>query len=900
MTIQDLIAGLRTLIRKQRVEEELDDEVREYLEASTQEKMKAGLTREQALRAARLEMGSLDGVKEAVRDVGWERIVESLWQDLRYAARMLRKNPTFTLAATLTLALGIGANTAIFSMVSWLVLRPLPVSHPDQLAFIAFSSVTENSFVQFSVAEYREIQQATGKVFSETLAMRMGGSLGSEFGNDGLTVDGETHAAQTVFVTGNYFSMLGLRPYLGRLLLPSEGSAPGADPVAVLSYSYWKNRLNGDTSLVGKKVQINGRPITIVGVAPKGFLGLTPLIEMEVYLPLGMVGIDGEQANAPFTDPKAAPAMVVGRLRTGVSTRDAEAALTALGKEFQKDNPRPGAQAALRVKPLRPPAVITGTNPLPTLAALFLTLAALVLLLACLNVANLLLVRATARRHEMAIRSALGAARARLVRQVLTESLLLTLLGIAAGLVVGMAAASVLRSMQTETETALLLVLDFRLDWRVFAYIVFVSLVAGLFMGLAAAFRVSGSKPLEALQENNRILSGGRQGVRTALVALQVGGSLAILIAAGLFVRSLIGAEHADLGFNPHNVLNVTFDPHQIGYTEEQGKNFYRSLLDRVGALPQVEAASVAMAVPLGEFSLEAEVEVPGFVPPKNDRPAAYNVISRDFFRVNQIPLLGGRDFSKADTERSATVAIVNEEMAQHYWPKREAIGRQFTISWKPKVSVEVIGVVKNARTLDLEDAPRPTFYLQFAQHYAPQLSLQLRTRGDPLTSVADVRAIVRGLAPAMPVYGVRSMDRAIHGINGLFLYEVGAELAGALGLAGLILAVVGVYGVISYNVSSRTQEIGIRMALGARPSQILGLVGRHSLLIVAVSVPLGLLTAGAMGSLLGDFLVGVKPTDPITYVVVTTLLVCVALFAGYLPTRQATRVNPAVALRHD
>lgn len=898
MTIQDLVAGLRTLVRKQRVEEELDDEVREYLEASTQEKVKAGLTREQALRAARLEMGSLDGVKEAVRDVGWEGIVESICQDVRYAARMLRKNPTFTLAATLTLALGIGANTAIFSMVSWLVLRPLPVSHPGQLTFIAFSSVTENSFVQFSVAEYREIQQATGKVFSETLAMRMGGSSGGEFGNDGLTVDGETHAAQTVFVTGNYFSMLGLAPYLGRLLLPSEGSVPGADPVAVLSYSYWRNRLNGDTSLVGKKVQINGKPITIVGIAPKGFLGLTPLIEMEVYLPLGMVGIDGEQANDLFTDPKAASAIVVGRLRTGVSAREAEAALAALGKEFKKDNPRPGAQSALRVKPLRPPAVITGTNPLPTLTALFLTLAALVLLLASLNVANLLLVRATARRHEMAIRSALGAARARLVRQVLTESLLLTMLGIAAGLVLGMVATFLLRSMQTGSETAL--VLDFRLDSRVFAYIVFVSLLAGLFMGLAAALRVSGSKALEALQENHRTLSGGRQRVRTALVALQLGGSLAILIAAGLFVRSLMGAEHTDLGFNPHNVLNVTLDPHQIGYTQEQGKNFYRSLLVRVGALPQVEAASVAMALPLGESSMEAEVEVPGFVPPKNDRPPVYNVISRDFFRVNQMPLLGGRDFSGSDTDRSTTVAIVNEEMAQHYWPKQEAIGRQFTISWNPKVMAEVVGVVKNARTIDLEDAPRPTFYLRFAQHYAPVLSLQLRTRGDPLTSIADVRAIVRGLAPAMPVYGVRSMERAIHGINGLFLYEVGAELAGALGLAGLILAVVGVYGVISYNVSHRTQEIGIRMALGAQRREILSMIGRHSLLIVSLSVPLGLGVAAAMGSLLGDFLVGVKPTDLMTYVIVTASLVCVALLAGYLPARRATRVNPMVILRHE
>jgi predicted permease len=898
LTFKHFLAGLRTLVRKQRVEEELDYEVCDYLEASAQQKMNAGLSREQALRAARLEMGSADAVKERVRDVGWERIVESFWQDLRYAARVLRKNPGFTLAATLTLALGIGANTAIFSMVNWLLLRPLPVASPAQLAFVAFPSQTENSFVQFSMAEYRDIQQAAGKVFSETLAMRYGGSAGGEGGNDGLTIDGETHSVQTLFITGNFFSMLGLRPYLGRLLLPSEGSTLGADPVAVLSYRYWKSKFNGDTSLIGKKVEVNGRPITIVGIAPKEFLSLTPILEMQAYLPLGMVGIDGQQANDLFTDPKAASAIVVGRLRTGVSTHDAEAALAALGQQFAKDNPRLGAKPGLLVKPLRPPGLITGTNPMPTLTALFLTLAGLVLLLASLNVANLLLVRATVRRREMAIRAALGAARARLVRQMLTESLLLALLGAAGGLVLGMAATSLLRSIRIESDYSL--VLDFRLDWRVFAYTVLVSVLAGVFMGFAAALRASGSKALEALHESNRAFSGDRQRLRTALVAVQVGGSLAVLIAAGLFVRSLIGAQHADLGFNPHNVLNVTLDPHQIGYTEQQGKGFYRTLLGRARTLPQVQSASIAMAVPLGDTFMEAEVQVPGFVRPKNDLPAVYNLISGDFFRTNQIPLLRGRDFTDADNEGSTTVAIINEEMARHYWANQEPIGRQFIVSWKPKVTAEVVGVVKNGRLVEIDNPPRPTFYLPFVQHYAPVLSLQLRTSGDPLIPVSDIRSIVRDLASTMPIYGVRSMDRAVRGMNGLFLYQVGAELASALGLLGLILAVVGVYGVISYNVSHRTQEIGIRMALGAQRSEILRMICRYSLLIVAASVPLGLLAAVAMGSLLRDFLLGVKPTDPVTYALVTVLLVSIALFAGYLPARRATRVNPMMALRHE
>ncbi|MBV9075730.1 MAG: ABC transporter permease, partial [Acidobacteria bacterium] len=731
-----------------------------------------------------------------------------------------------------------------------------------------------------------------------TLAMRMGGAPGGEGGSDGLTVDGQTESVQTLFVTGNFFTMLALRPYAGRLLLPGEGATLGADPEVVLSYRYWKARFNGDLSLIGKRVLINGTPVTIVGVAPKDFFGLTPLLEMQAYLPMGMVGIDGPEAQNLFTDPKAASAIVVGQLRPGVSSRDAQAALSALGTQFNKDNPRAQGRPGLLVKPLHPPGLVSGVNPLPALTALFLTLAGLVLLLASLNVANLLLVRATVRRHEMAVRSALGASRGRLLRLVLSESVLLAAMGASAGLVLGTIVAAMLRSIRLENEITLLF--DFRVDWRVFCYTAFIALLAGVLMGVAAAMRVAGKKAILAINESTRSVSGARQRLRTGLVMVQVGGSLAVLIAAGLFARSMVGAEHADLGFNPHNVLNLTLDPHQIGYTEKQGQTFYRALLERVRVLPGVESASLGMAVPLGESLMEAEIRAPGFVAEKDERPAVFNLVSPEYFGTNQIRMLRGRDFTSADSEQTHPVAVINEAMARHYWPKQEALGHQFTVSWKPEVTAEVVGIVTDARLIDIEEPVQPTFYLSVAQHYTPVLSLQLRTSGDPLAPAADVRAIVRSLAPTMPIYGVRTMERAVHGLNGLFLYEIGAELAGALGVLGLFLAVVGVYGVISYSVTQRTQEIGIRMALGARPSEILALMSRHSLLILAVSVPLGLGIALAMGTLLADFLVGVTPTDPATYALVTTILVIVALLAAYPPTRRAMRVNPMAALRHE
>jgi predicted permease len=484
---------------------------------------------------------------------------------------------------------------------------------------------------------------------------------------------------------------------------------------------------------------------------------------------------------------------------------------------------------------------------------------------------------------------------------MLTESLLLGLLAGVGGIFIGAAGAQALRSFPLQTE--LPVVMDFRLDWRVFAYTLAAALSAGILMGIGSALRSGRGNVSAGLHESSRAFAGGRQRLRSWLVVVQVGGSLALLIAAGLFVRSLRRAEHVDLGFNPQQVLNLTVNPHQLGYTTAQEKNFYAQLLDQARALPGVKSASLAMAVPLGEVVDDVAVDIPGYQPSKDEsEPSAlFNDVSTQFFETLQMKLVSGRDFDDRDTENSTPVAIVNQAMADHFWPHQDVIGKSFTLSWKPKRTVQIVGIVRNAHTVELTSPFQPTVYLPLTQHSADAVTLQVRSEGDPLSLLAPIRQVITGLDSAMPISSVQTMEAQTgNTMNGLFLFEVAAGLAGGLGLLGLILAVVGVYGVISYSVSQRTQEIGIRMALGATASEILRMISRQSFLIIAASVPLGLLAAFTVGKLLTDFLVGVSPTDPLTYAAVTALLVAVALAAGYLPARRATRVNPMVALRHE
>ncbi len=891
---------IKSLWKRGQLDCDLDDELAFHVAMREKKNRAAGLDATEARHAARRNLGNTTALKESTRQMWTFTPLETFCQDIRFGARMLIKDPGFTFVVVLMLALGVGANTAIFSIVDGLMLRPLPVSEPASLAYLAFPHGPDSFDAQFSYPEFTDIRKQTSGIFSDQAGMIFGGLAGFENQTDGLTVDGRTEAVQTAFVTGNFFSMLGIVPLEGRLILPSEGNAPGADPVVVLGYRYWKTRFRSDPQIVGKKAAINGRPVTIVGVGPEGFDGITPLIAMQAYLPLGMATLDSGGNTDFLTDPKNHSLVVIARWNGGMKGDKGQPELSAVGQRLFQQNKRPDELSTLRAIPLRPPGMMSQPGLLPKVANLFLILAALVLILACINVANLLLVRATAREREMAVRTALGASRVRIVRQLLTESVLLSLLGCIAGLAIGINISRVITALPFETN--LPLVLNFPFDWRVFADAAGVALVSGVAVGLFPALRISSSNLREVLHASGRGATARRQRLRMALVVAQVGGSLALLIVAGLFLRSLRSAEKADLGFNPQNVLNLTVDPHEIGYDKTQGIAFYKELLGRVRAMPAVRSASIASTIPFGETVLGDDLEIPGFQSMQGQAAphATYSVVSSGSFKTMGIPMLSGRDLGEADAENAPPVAVINEAMAKRFWPKQDPIGKRFVRTSDPKHPVEIVGVVKNTRIDQIYGPFEEAFYVPYTQSYLSSETLQVLAAGDSEVISRGLVDIIRSVAATMPVSGIRTMSRAIRGINGLLLFEIAAGLAGALGILGLVLAVVGVYGVMSYSVRRRTSEIGIRMALGAQPSEVLAMICRQGAILVGVGVLAGLAGAFAIGRLLSDFLVGVTPNDPLTYVGVSLLLVSIAFLASYIPARRGTRVDPMVALRHE
>jgi predicted permease len=829
--------------------------------------------------------------------------MNALLQDVRYAVRQLRKSPAFFFVVVLTLGLGIGANTAIFGMVDWLVLRSLPIKDPEQMYFLAFDRQDQHSDDQFSYPEFADIQRQTRDLFSGMTPFIFGGLEGAQSSQNGLTVDGTTRPVQTVYVGGDFFPLLGITPAAGRFILTTEGKTAGADPVVVLSYNYWQTRFNGDSSIVGKAAAIDGHPVTIVGITRKGFLGPAPIIETQAYLPLSMYSIERGVASDFLANATSRSMLAFARVKPGKDVQQIQqiqSALAVVGQRLLKQYPRDRGIGALRADPLRPPGIINGPSPLPKLAALFLTLAGLVLGLACVNVANLFLVRAVVRQREMAVRAALGAGSGRLIRQLLTESLVVSALGSVVGVLLGLGATRLLGSVSMQSE--LPFVFDFDLNWHVLGYATAVAVVTGILVVVAPVVRVWHGNLREVLHEGGRTSTGARQRLRGILVTIQVGGSLTLLIVAGLFVRSLRGVQSSELGFDPKFVLNLTFDPSEIGYSDAQGRSFYKEILDRTRSLPGVEAASLASAVPLSETVQGSDLTIPGYAASSDQEAphAEFNAVSTDYFTTMRMALTRGRGFSDADSESASHVAVINQAMADHFWTGQEALGKSFVVTSDPKHPVTIVGIVQNSRMSQIYGPFEPVFYLPIAQGYTPVETLQIRSEQNPQAVVSEVRAIAQLLAPAVPVYGVRTMTVALHGGNGLLFFELGASLAAALGLLGLILAIVGVYGVMSYAVSQRTQEIGIRIALGAQRRDILEMIGRQGVVIVVSGLTLGVLVALAVSRLVSDFLVGITPSDPITYVGVSALLATVAILATYLPTRRAMRVDPMVALRYE
>jgi predicted permease len=888
------------MLRPSQRDKDLDRELRSHVEEQIADAVAAGVPLDEARRRARLEFGGLLQVREAVRETRRWAFFEILARDVRHAVRSLVAAPAFTLAAVLSLGLGIGANTAIFSIVNALMLRPLAVNDPASLTFLVFPRDATHFDPNFSDDELREIQRGAASAFSGINAVEMAGLFGPSGRSDGLTVDSVTRPVQALFVSGGFFQMLGIQPHLGRLILPSEGAAPGADPVAVLSYNYWQARFHGDPAILDKPALINGRAVTIVGIAPKGFLGPTPIIEMEAYLPLGMRTVETIEGASPGDEPGRRELLILARLAPRTTLEGANAVLASIGPRLMKDFPRGPVSGPLRARPLRPPGLIDGPNPLPALAAAFFVLAGLVFALACLNVTNLTLVRAAARRRELAVRAALGGSRAQLVRHLVTETLVVASLGGIVGVLAGSAALRALASKVTAA--ALHISVDFSFDRRVFLFASATAAAAAVLVGVLPALRASAGNLTDALRDGGRSATGKSQRVRTALVAAQVGGTMALLIAAGLFVRSLQLVQQADLGFDGRHVLNVRLDPGEVGYSKQRGTAFYRELLSRVATLPGVESASVAATVPLADDAHQAPVEVSGYVPRKGEAVQAdVDAVSPAFFDTLKIPMVAGRGFTDADDDGRARVAVINEAMASRFWRAQSPLGRTFVASGDRSHPLQVVGIVRNSRIEDPYSPIGPAFFVPFGQAYAPDQTLQIRTTGPPELLAHDVLAILRAIAPAVPVLDARTMTDAVaNGDSGFFIFTIGAILTGALGLLGLALAIVGIYGVMAYAVGQRTHEIGIRLALGASRPAILWLVSRQGLAMVSIGLMLGAAAAAATGELIRGFLVGVGPMDPATYAAVSLLLAGAALAACYVPLRRATRVDPLVALRQD
>jgi putative ABC transport system permease protein len=821
--------------------------------------------------------------------------METLIQDLRYGARMLLKSPGLTLVAALSLALGIGANTTIYTLISAVFLQPIPIADPERVVAVYTTDEKNkgdlNDFIQTSKPNFEDYRDRN-QVFS--------GMAAHQFVTINLTGSGEPEQIAGQIVTGSFFDLLGVKPALGRVFLPEEDRTPGAAPVTVLSDGVFRRRFGSNQSIVGQSVKLNGRPYTVVGVMPPGFRGLNAFGGPDLWVPMMM----HEQVLTGFmlenfNDRRALLFDIVARLKPGVSLDQARADLRRIGLQLETEYPVPNGKRNATLLPVTQALINPNVRRVFVLAGgLLMTVVVLVLLIACANVANLLLARAGGRRKEVAIRLSLGAGRARLVRQFLTESVLLALLGGALGLLVAFWGKDLLLAWRPPQ--FLPGGLDLRLDGRVLLFTFAISVLTGLLFGLAPALQAS--RPDLANELKDRTLQpGGRRLVtlRGALVVGQVALSLISLIGAGLFLRSLRNTQRIDPGFESRNLLILSFDVGAQGYDRPRGEAFYREVVERVRSLPGVRSAALASNLPIagGGFSRT--------VFPEGHEPAAgstgtfvlVNSIAPGYLGTVDVALRRGRDLLETDREGAPLVVLINEAMARRFWPDAEAVGKRFKF-FGDETFREVAGVVEDTKVFTLGEDPRPVAYVPVLQAYEPGMTLHVRTTADPAPLVDTVRRTVQSLDADLPLTNVQTVTALLD--QTLWAPRMGAGLLAVFGVLALALAAIGIYGVMSYAVSQRTHEFGIRMALGARAGDVLGLVFRQGLKPVIAGLLLGLVLAFAATRLVATFLVGVGAADPLTFSVIALLLLAVSALAGYLPARRATRVDPMIALRYE
>jgi len=809
-------------------------------------------------------------------------MLETLLKDVRYGLRMLRKDPGFTAIAVLTLALGIGANSTVFSWMNATLLNPIPgMSDSDTVISITRGRAGSNSYPDLTDLRDR----------SRTLA----GLTFFALGPVSLTGNGRPEQVWGTLATANYFALLGVKPALGRGFLPGEDKLPSGAPVAVISYQLWQHRFGGDPSVVGQTIHINAHAYTIVGVTPRFFQGSYTGLRTEIWVPLTMAP-QLEAGGDQLVSRGDTWLQALGRLRPGVSREQAQAELTTLFQEIARQYPdsHKGTNQ-LTVYPLwRAPNGANGffSRLLPVL----LGLAGVVLLLTCFNLANLLLVRSASRQKELAIRLSLGASRQRLVRQLLIESLVLSLAG---GILALLATVWTSHSFMNLAPVSNLPVwLSVNVDRRVVIATMLIAVVTAVLFGALPALRASAMNPIGILKDESGSVSGGVRKTRLSagLAVAQIALSLLLLVCAGLFIRSFRASRQFNPGFDSHNVLLGSYDLFGNGYTEAEGIAFDRQFLEKVANLPGVRNTSLADWVPLGFGSSSDDFIPEGYVAgPHEAIEAGIAHVSPGYFATMGIPILRGRDFAPQDSAESEPVVIINEALAQRYWPSRDPLGKRLKIAGK---WATVVAVAPTTDYYDLNEPPQPFIYLPLYQFYASGATVHVRTAGDPLRSADSVKQAIHQLNADLPFFNVTTLDERIQA--GSFILRMAGVFVGVFGVLALTLAAVGIYGVVAYGVEQRTHEMGIRMALGARPVEVLRMVVGQGMGLAVIGLVVGVVASLGSTRLMSSLLFGVRATDPLTFAGVAILLALVALAACYVPARRAMNLDPMAALRHE
>jgi predicted permease len=899
--VRRFTAGLWALFRRDADGRELDAELRQYLEASIEEKLRSGLPLDEATRLARAEMGSFAALKERTRDVGWETSVETLWRDLRYAGRTLRKSPAFSVVVILTLALGIGANSAIFTIVNAVMLRPLPVPRAHEL--ISLSTVYPNSAEPiFSYPAYQRFAGEAASIGAVVAA--------SSVRREAFVFEGTPEPIDYKWISGNYFTALEVPAVVGRTVLPSDDRLPGAEPIAVLSHAYWTRRFAGDPSVVGRTFRFRTQPFTIVGVAPRGFFSETGGEAPDVWLPMTA------QRDAPAWLWQGHSTTWLGlmvRVRSDVSREQARVVLESIYGRVCDEVAGGTESAEFRASTLASRLGIEDATAgssrlrgqLSTPLTILMALVALVLLITCANVANLMLARSESRRRETAVCLAIGAGRMRVVRQALAEALVLACLGGVAGLLLAYQIGSVLSALAAGQ---LNLSLDVAPDLRVLAFTMTVSVVTAFVSGIAPALRAGRVDPLPALKSGTGPgHAGSRVRLRRTLVVVQIAVALVLLVSAGLFARSLARLQHIDTGFTPESVLLFDVAPpsSERPLSVEEREAMYASLVARAAAIPGVHAASASVSGLFTRSQWRNAITVEGFVPPPGVVARSFaNAVSTDYFDVMRIRVLQGRAFAGTDRLSAPRVAIVNQTFARQFLAGANAVGGRVGLCSSTPCGVpragmmQIVGVVDDAKYYALREEPRPMLFLPVAQYEQNPREIEVRTAADPAAIAATLHRELSAVDGRLAIVAMRTLRAQVDA--SILPERLVSRLSLVFGVLALVLAAVGLYGVVAYVTAQRTGEIGIRIALGAGSSEVRRLVLHDTLRLVIIGVIFGLPLALAAARLLSSQLYEIGPADPVAVVVGLAALTLTALAAGYLPARRAVRVDPLAALRAE